>query len=374
MPRNLVFPRKHIALLCLSIFLLAFAVRTLTWQDNHNDAWKVQTSVTARYKESARQLVAGDFKGFVSDVQRLGHPPGYPILIATIYALAGESDSIVQFIQITIDSAAVLVLFLIALEMFQLPIAILTGVLAALSPQFAYFSVLLLPDSLVVLPVLLSIYFIVRSRRHYRLSSFLISGALIGLSCWLRANALLLPLFLAALAVLVVPRGKRLSAALAIIGGAILVVAPITIKNAVVFHRFIPLSLGTGQTLLEGIADYDEHNRFNVPKTDLGLQRQEADWFRRPSYADGLFNEDGIERDRMRAGRGFQIIRSHPLWFMTVVFKRALASTRLDPVPRLLPESPVSHRLDTSKPPAMAEHTRRIDGRRTFGKSKFQLG
>jgi hypothetical protein len=36
---------------------------------------------------------------------------------------------------------------------------------------------------------------------------------------------------------------------------------------------------------------------------------------------------------------------------MTVVFKRALASTRLDPVPRLLPESPVSHSLDTSKPP-----------------------
>jgi 4-amino-4-deoxy-L-arabinose transferase and related glycosyltransferases of PMT family len=348
---SIVLPRRHFALLCLSIFLLAFAVRTLTWQDNHNDAWKVQTSVTARYKESARQLVAGDLKGFVSDVQRLGHPPGYPILIATIYILAGESDSIVQFIQITFDSAAVLVLFLIALEMFRLPVAILTGVLAALSPQFAYFSVLLLPDSLVVLPILLSVYLIVRSRRHYRLSVFLISGVLVGLSCWLRANALLLPLFLAALAVLVVPRGKRLSAALTIVAGAILVIAPITIKNAVVFHRFIPLSLGTGQTLLEGIADYDEQNRFNIPRTDLGLQRQEADWFGKPSYADGLFNEDGIERDRMRIARGFQIIRSHPLWFMTVVFKRALASTRLDPVLRLLPESPVSHPLDTLKPP-----------------------
>ena len=107
---SIVLPRRHLALLYLSIFLLSFAVRTLTWQDNHNDAWKVQTSVTARYKESARQLVAKDFKRFVSDVPRLGHPPGYPILIGTIYALAGESDSIVQFIQITIDSAAVVVL------------------------------------------------------------------------------------------------------------------------------------------------------------------------------------------------------------------------------------------------------------------------
>jgi len=78
------------------------------------------------------------------------------------------------------------------------------------------------------------------------------------LSCWLRANALLLPLFLSALAVLIVPTGRRLSAALTIVASAVLVIAPVTIKNAVVFHRFIPLSLGTGQTLLEGIADYDE--------------------------------------------------------------------------------------------------------------------
>jgi 4-amino-4-deoxy-L-arabinose transferase-like glycosyltransferase len=154
--------------------------------------------------------------------------------------------------------------------MFQPSIAGVVAVLAALSVQFAYFSVLLLPDSLVVLAILLSVYLIVSSRRHYRPSSFFMAGALVGLSCWLRANALLLPVFLGVLAVFVVPRNKRLSALITIIAGAILLIAPITIKSAVVFHRFIPVSLGTGQTLLEGIADYDEQNHFNVPKTDLG--------------------------------------------------------------------------------------------------------
>lgn len=343
--------RQHTIVLTVLIFLFAFAVRILSWQDNHQDVLKVQSSVTARYKESARQLVTGDFKTFVTDVQRLGHPPGYPIFLAIIFKLAGKYTTI-QFVQMVVDGVAVVVVFMIALELFKPTIAIITALLAALSPQFSYFSVLVLPDSLVVLPILLAAYFIIRSRKHYSTSSFLIAGALVGLSCWFRANALLLPIFLALLAFCTTTRSKRISAAIAIIVGAVAVIAPITIKNAVVFHRFIPLSLGTGQTLLEGIADYDEQNRFNVPKTDVGLARQEAETWGRPSYAEGLFNEDGIERDRRRVARGFQIIKSNPLWFMSVVGSRALASTRLDPVPRLRPEAPVSHRVDILGPPS----------------------
>jgi hypothetical protein len=70
----------------VAIFLLSALVRFLTWQDNYRDIWKVQTSVTEGYKDSARQLVAGDFRTFVSDINHFGHPPGYPI-----FKVAGES-------------------------------------------------------------------------------------------------------------------------------------------------------------------------------------------------------------------------------------------------------------------------------------------
>jgi hypothetical protein len=167
------------------------------------------------------------------------------------------------------------------------------------------------------------------------------AGALIGLSCWLRANALLLPLFGAVAAAWVSKSSKRLSAALAVISGAIFIIAPITIKNAVVFHRFVPVSLGAGQTLLEGIADYD--TSLGVPQTDMEIIQQEAQIHGRPEYAEGLFNVDGIERDRSRTARALGIISSRPLWFGSVVARRAVGSMRLDPVPVLSPEPPLSH-------------------------------
>jgi hypothetical protein len=335
--------RRQLQLICLALFLFAFAVRTLTWQDNRLDAWKVQTSVTHRYKESARQLVNGEFKTFLTDVPRLGHPPGYPIVLAAIFKTVGESDTFLQFFQITVDSLSAVVLFLISIELFSLAVAIVAAALAALSPQFAYFSVLLLPDSLVVLPILVAVYLVVKSRKQFSWSGLFIAGLLIGVSCWLRANALFLPLFVGAAAALTTTRAKRLSAAAAVIVGAVVAIAPITIKNAIAFHTFIPLSLGSGQTLLEGLADFDTKGTLNIPSTDLGLTRQEAQWYGRPDYADNLFGVDGIERDRMRVKRGLKTIAQHPFWFASVIARRALASTRLDPVPVLKRESHFSH-------------------------------
>jgi hypothetical protein len=332
-------------LFCGAIFLVALGVRFLIWQDNYRDIWKVQSSVSEGYKDSAKQLSAGDFKTFVSDINHFGHPPGYPILLAGIFKTAGESDTAIHVVQIIFDAIAVVLLFMIALKLVPFAVAVIAALLAAISPQFAYFSVLLLPDSLVVVPILAAIYFLIRARRDPRLINFLIAGALIGLSCWLRANSLLLPLFFAATAALLVERGRRLRAAAAVVGGAVLLIAPITIKNAIVYKSFVPLSLGAGQTLVEGIADYDEAKRFNIPNTDLGLMRQEAEWYGNPEYAQLLFGRDGIQRDRMRIARSWAVIRSHPLWFSGVMIRRGLDSTRLDPVPVLAPEAPVSHEL-----------------------------
>jgi hypothetical protein len=333
----------HRSTLILILFFLALGVRFLTWQDNRRDIWKIQTSVTEGYKDSARQLASGDLNVFVSDINHMGHPPGYPILLAAIFKIFGDSNTAIQFGQILLDCVSVVLIFLIALELVPFAAAALCGFLAAISPQFAYFSVVLLPDSLVVPPILLAVWLLIPAGKTTRLANFAIAGALIGLSCLLRANALLLPFFLALLTPLFVRRGKRVHAAAALIAGALLVIAPVTIKNVFVFRSFIPLSLGAGQTFLEGIADYDPAKRFNIPNTDLGLMRQEAESYGKPEYALLLFGRDGVERDRLRVERGLGVVRDHPFWFAGVVARRGLASTRLDPVPVLHPESPVSY-------------------------------
>jgi hypothetical protein len=364
-PRLLVFG--------LLIFLVALGVRLLTWQDNRLEVGRVQTYVTADYKHSAQQLARGDFKAFVSDLNHLEHPPGYPILLAIVFKLFGESDKAIQLVQICIDSCAAVLLFLIALELLPAGAAIIAGLLAGLSRQFSYYAVLLLPDSLAGVPILLAVYLLARARKQPRWYYFLGAGALVGVSCWLRANALFLAPFLAVLAGITVPRGKRLPVAAAIIGGTVLVIAPITIKNALVFHRFIPLSLGAGQTLLEGIAEYDEEGRFGIPKTDLGIMRQEAELYGKPEYAQWLFGSDGIERDRMRIARGLRVVGAHPVWFLGVMAHRATSSIRLDPVPVLARESPLCHsfggpspgKLVWKLPSVISENTNR-SARATF--------
>src|ERR1700681_2339361 len=67
--------RKRLLVICGVIFLLAFGVRFLSWQDNRREVGKVQTLVTADYQDSARQLRRGDLRAFISDLNHMEHPP-----------------------------------------------------------------------------------------------------------------------------------------------------------------------------------------------------------------------------------------------------------------------------------------------------------
>jgi hypothetical protein len=339
-------------ILAVIIFLLAFGVRLLSWHDTRLEAGKVQTVVSDDYKRVAKLLKQSGAASFVSsssplsDPNTLGHPPGYSILIAILYSAFGESDAPVQFAQIIFDSLAAVTIFLIIAELLPLSAAIVVGMLAAFSPQFAWNSVLLLPDSLFVAPILLAVYFLTRAFKNPRVLTLVIAGALVGVSCWLRANAMLLPFFFAAAVLLLFPKERRMRYALAILGGTLLVILPLTLRNAIVFRRFIPLSLGAGQTLLEGIADYDPDGRFNIPNTDMGIMKQESELSHRPDYYTTLFNPDGVERERDRLRRGFAVIRSHPFWFAGVMTRRAASMVRLERSRLISTEPPVSHSLE----------------------------
>ena len=363
-------------LLALAILFLAFGVRVLSWHDTRLEVGKVQTAVTADYNRVAQLLQAGGVRSFFSpssplaDLNNLGHPPGYSILIATVHSVFGPSDAAIQFTQITFDALAAVMIFLIVAELLPLSAGVVAGIVSAFSPQFAWNSVLLLPDSISVLPILLAIYLIARGIKKPRLFIFLAAGALIGVSCWLRANVMLLTFFVA-LAMLLLLRsptnfslslsrandklkfvGREWRFALAVICGTLLVVLPLTLRNAIVFHRFIPVSLGAGQTLLEGIADYDHEGRFGIPQTDMGIMKQEAEMSQRPDYYDTLFHPDGVERERARLARGFGVIRSHPFWFAGVMARRTASMVRLERA-RLISNQPaVSHSLQPNVKPS----------------------
>ena len=334
------FRRRRIIIAGL-IFLSAFGIRLLVWQNKRTQVPQVQTSVAENYKHLARLLQQNGLASFfdprstTSNPDLLGHPPGYSILLTLIYRLVGETDFAAQLFQMLCDSLAAVMIFVIAIELLPFGVGIIAGFMAAFAPQFTWNSILLLPDTLAALPILVAIYLITRALRRPRWTTILAAGALIGASCWFRANALLLAPFLTLLVPILFPRGLRLKLALAVIGGACLIIAPLTIRNAVVFGHFIPLSLGAGQTLLEGIADYDETGSLGLSDTDMGIMQQESELHHRPDYSLTLFGPDAIRRDRDRLARGFATIRAHPIWFFTVMIRRGGSMWRLERAPLL---------------------------------------
>jgi hypothetical protein len=340
---------KRILITSVAVFMVAFGVRLLSWHDTRREVGKVQTVVANDYQHAARLFREEGVRGFfstssrLSDPNMLGHPPGYSILIAVIWSTVGESNASIQFFQITCDAFAAVLILLIAVELFPFAVGLIAGLLVALAPQFTWNSVLLLPDTLAVFPLLLAAYFLTRAVKEPRLLTIAIAGACVGLSCWLRANALFMAPFLAIVILFLFQHRRRFQFAGLFLAAALLLIAPLTIRNWIVFQHFIPVSLGAGQTMLEGISDYDPQRRFGIPNTDMGIMKMEAEQHNRPDYYSTLFAPDGIKRERMRLTQAFEVVRQNPLWFAGVMVRRAASMLRLERARRISPEPPVKH-------------------------------
>ena len=323
---------------CAMVFAVALGVRTLHWNDAHVEIERGDTLLTElvrHYRYEAGRMVQQGRILFPtsqdrSDARLLVHPPGYAVLIAALDRERPSRDSYprLRLVQVICDALAAVVVFAIAAQLLPLAVGMIAGLLVAISPHLSHYSLWLSPDSLSVLPILIALYLVTRALRHPRLLSFVAAGVLVGLSCWLRSNALLLPVVLAAIIFLLFERGGRLKYSTAFAAAVLVVISPITIRNWIVFHSFIPLSLGAGITLIEGIADYDDQDRFGLPRDDTLAALKDAEWYGRDDYAKNLWVPDGVERDRARLARGLAVIRSNPGWFLTVMLKRAASMLR----------------------------------------------
>lgn len=356
------------AIAAVAIFLLAFGVRFFTMQDTRIEALRVQSGVASGYQHAADLLRQTGIKGFfdpsgpLANPNFLGHPPGYPVVRALVATVFGDSHTTIQYFQIICDALAAVLVLIIAIRLLPFAVGVIAGVLVAFAPQFAWNSVLLLPDTLSVLPLLLTAYFLVSAAQKPRVVKLILAGVFVGLSCWLRANALLLAPFLALSTVFLFQRGQRLRFALALLAGAVIVIAPLTIRNWIVHHHFVPVSLGAGQTMLEGIADYDPARRFGIPDTDMGIMKMEAEEQNRPDYYSTLFDPDGVKRERMRLRRAASVVANNPFWFAGVMIRRAGSMLRLERA-----------RLVSDRPPVSNDYSSLDENRRVWTKTPAEF-
>jgi hypothetical protein len=99
------------------------------------------------------------------------------------------------------------------------------------------------------------------------------------------------------------------------------VVAPITMRNYVVYREFVPVSINGGISLWHGIAAAGGQ-RFGARSRDKLVIAEEALAHQNPAYEEWWAAPDGIHRDRLRYRMALGVIRDHPLWYARAMLGR----------------------------------------------------
>jgi 4-amino-4-deoxy-L-arabinose transferase-like glycosyltransferase len=186
--------------------------------------------------------------------------PGYPYLLAAVDVLDGHETrrgaaiQPARLAQAALGTATVALVGLVALEAFGEAVALAAVALAAFYPVLVELSATLVAENLLTALVLAAVWATLRARRatRRRLAWVGLAGVLTGLATLTHENGALIAIPLALAVWTGRPRRSlpALAAPALLIVAAAVTIAPWTIRNATVMHRFIPVSDETGITLV----------------------------------------------------------------------------------------------------------------------------
>lgn len=225
-----------------------------------DNAWEGRAPVydAAAYAEIAANLERGEGFSLGRDAtQPAGnYSPGLPLLTAGIYeASGGVHERLARVVLALVGALGVFFAYLIGRRL-RGPAAGLFGAAAvAIYPALLEYQGMLMSEPLAAALLSAAVFAILWAAEEDRLAGWLIPGLLLG------ALALTRPEYLAIslpIAVVVFARGGRdrwrpcLAQAAMLLAGLVVVLAPWTVRNAVVLERFVPVSTGGGQVLFAG--------------------------------------------------------------------------------------------------------------------------
>jgi 4-amino-4-deoxy-L-arabinose transferase-like glycosyltransferase len=299
----------------------------------HNIAAHGQWFVANRAPQSEALPVAID--GHLADRSELAHPaadrnpsfepeviemPGLAVLLAAAWAVTGDEDyGYVQVLQVVIDSLMTLLVFWIALRLFDRPrAALIAAGLYAVFPPIAALSIVPHLDTWAGSLTLGITALFLKSRDDRR---WLIAlGVLTGIGIYFRPGVAILPLALAAASLPTLGWRRSIVAGGVPFAIAMLLMAPWTVRNAVEYDRFIPNRIAAGQSLWEGFGEIE--NPFGARLDDVATERQVR--AERPDLAYGTPEYDAYLQDK-----AVEAIKSDPGFYARLMAHRVVHTTVL---------------------------------------------
>ena len=192
-------------------------------------------------------------------------PPAYPLFLAAVYVVAGHTaPADGRLAGAVLGVLSVALIGLIALRLWGRRVAMVALVIAAIAPPLVVLSTAVISEALVVPLILGAVLTALEARASPRRIRWAIAtGVLIGLAALTRTNALILviPLALAFIPHTAWRRPRSWTAPAVVVLATCLTIAPWTIRNAIVFGDFIPISDEAGYTLA---GTYNQVSRANA--------------------------------------------------------------------------------------------------------------
>lgn len=204
------------------------------------------------YDRYARSVAAGE--GFPDSAYLpSGGPsalraPGWPFALAVAYVLPGPDLTAGRALAAVLGAVTVLLLYLLVVRIWGRRTALVAAGLAAVYPPLVGLSLELYSESLFVPLLLAATLAVLRFRESAAMCWAALAGVLAGLAALTRGPGVvaLLPLALGLWSVRSLASARSLAAPLVAVLCGVLVVAPWTIRNAVEFGRFVPISTSSG--------------------------------------------------------------------------------------------------------------------------------
>lgn len=294
----------------LALAVLAFVVRfaaVLALRDIHAGPTRSLGADGIEYDHLATQLSIGH--GYVWSP---GHPtsfraPGFPIMLAGVFALSGHSYPVVYLVFCLIGAAGCVMAYLVTRELADEKTARLAGLLAVVYIPHIYFSVGFDTENLFALCLALSVWLLLRFLKSGSMGLVLLSGLALGWASLTRPFALLLiPMFLAVLGWHLLGSGRiraLLPTAAFFLAACVAVVAPWTVRNHRVHHQFVAVATNGGSTFYGGNNDRVLHERKHLGGWLSTGELPHRDW------VDAAPNE--VAHDRVEWNLGKQWVRTH---------------------------------------------------------------
>ncbi|MFZ2641477.1 MAG: glycosyltransferase family 39 protein [Verrucomicrobiia bacterium] len=254
-----------VALVARAAFVLFLDPGRLYWPDERV------------YDGIAQGLAEG--KGFVAT--GYNSTPLLPMLLALLYKLFGHSYTVARMAQAIIGAATCVLTAAIARRLFGRRVAWCSGLTLAFYPPMVYLAGVLYMENLFAFCLALSAYTLLRLSQQPTAGHAVLVGVCLGLAALSRSVALVLIPFAALVPLLSASDWRRrvgLGALVWLVAAG--TIAPWTVRNWMVFHHFVPVSMGLGGTLWRGNSEVsrgDADDRFLGPQGSVLWRTRSTD-------------------------------------------------------------------------------------------------